>query len=118
MAKLLIISTQAPYVTSAAQDALEAALAASNVGVEVTFVFAQQGLYQLLSGQISTCVQRKSIEKQINVLPLYDIDAVYYIAEDMVDLKLSSQALTSTAESIDTKNFIELCAAANAILRF
>ena len=118
MAKLLIISTQAPYVTSAAQDALEAALAASNVGVDVTFVFAQQGLYQLLGDQDSTCVQRKSIEKQINVLPLYDIDAVYYIAEDMTDRKLSRQALTSTAESIDTNKFNELCAASTAILRF
>jgi tRNA 2-thiouridine synthesizing protein C len=86
--------------------------------VEVTFVFAQQGLYQLLDGQDSTCVQRKSIAKQINVLPLYDIDAVYYIAEDMIDLALSSQALTSTAESIDTNKFNQLCAVSNAILRF
>jgi tRNA 2-thiouridine synthesizing protein C len=49
---------------------------------------------------------------------LYDIDAVYYIAEDMIDLALSSQALTSTAESIDTNKFNQLCAVSNAILRF
>jgi tRNA 2-thiouridine synthesizing protein C len=118
MAKLLIISTQVPYATSAAQDALEAALAASNVGLDVTFVFAQQGLYQLLDGQDSSCVQKKSIVKQIKVLPLYDIDAVYYIIEDMTDLMLSSQALTLTAESIDTNKFNKLCADSNAILRF
>jgi len=118
MAKLLIISTQAPYVTSAAQDALEAALAASNVGVEVTFVFAQRGLYQLLNGQDSVRVQKKSIAKQIEVLPLYDIDAIYYVKEDISDRMLSSHALTLTAQSIDMHELNQLCAASNAILRF
>jgi tRNA 2-thiouridine synthesizing protein C len=116
--KLLIISTQPPYVASAAQDALEAALAASNIGIKVTFVFSQQGLYQLLDSQNSTSVNKRSIVKQINALPLYDIEDVYYAEEDMTDLMLSNQTLTPTANPIDTHAFHQLCAVSNAILRF
>ncbi|MFT6908604.1 MAG: tRNA 2-thiouridine synthesizing protein C [Glaciecola sp.] len=118
MTKLLIISTQPPYVASASQDALEAALAASNVGIKVTFVLSQQGLYQLLECQNSTSLQKRSIVKQINALPLYDIDAIYYVKDDMTDLMLSGQTLTSTAKPIDTDAFQHLCAVSNAILRF
>jgi tRNA 2-thiouridine synthesizing protein C len=118
MKKLLIISTRPPYVASTSQDALEAALAASNVGVEVTFVFSQQGLYQLLDGQNSTYLQKRSIAKQINALPLYAIEAIYYVKDDMTDLMLSSQTLASTAKPIGTDEFQQLCAASNAILRF
>jgi tRNA 2-thiouridine synthesizing protein C len=118
MTTLLIISAHPPYVDSAAQDALEAALAASNVGVEVTFVFSQQGLYQLLESQNSTYLQKRSIAKQIKALPLYDIEAIYYVKDDMADLMLSSQALTSVVKPIDTDALQRLCAASNAILRF
>jgi tRNA 2-thiouridine synthesizing protein C len=116
--KLLIISTQPPYVASASQDALEAALAASNSGIKVTFVFSQQGLYQLLKTQDSTYLQKRSIVKQINALPLYDIEAIYYVEEDMINLMLSSHTLTSTAKPIGTYAFQQLCAFSNAILRF
>jgi tRNA 2-thiouridine synthesizing protein C len=118
MTKLLIISTKPPYVDSASQDALEAALAASNVGVEVSFVFSQQGLYQLLESQNSTYLQKRSVLKQIKALPLYDIKAIYYVEEHMTDLMLSSQALTSVVTPIDTNALQQLCAASNAILRF
>ncbi|MFQ3206968.1 MAG: tRNA 2-thiouridine synthesizing protein C [Glaciecola sp.] len=118
MTKLLIISTQPPYVCSASQDALEAALAASNVGVEVIFVFSQQGLYQLLESQNSTYLQKRSIVKQIKALPLYDIEEIYYVKDDITELMLSSYALTSTAKPIDIDVLQQLCAASNAILRF
>jgi tRNA 2-thiouridine synthesizing protein C len=118
MTTLLIISTSPPYYNSAAQDALEAALAASNVGVDVTFVFAQQGLYQLLDTQDGTYLHKKSMAKQINVMPLYDIDAIYYIEDDMSSLNLTSDAMNSTASAISSIEFSRLCDSSAAVIRF
>jgi tRNA 2-thiouridine synthesizing protein C len=118
MTTLLIISTSPPYYNSAAQDALEAALAASNVGVEVTFVLAQQGLYQLLNTQDSTYLHKKSIAKQINVMPLYDIDAIYYIEDDMTSLNLTSDTIIDTASAISSIEFSRLCDSSAAVIRF
>ena len=118
MTTLLIISTSPPYYNSAAQDALEAALAASNVGVEVIFVFAQKGLYQLLDTQDSTYLHKKSIAKQINVMPLYDIEAIYYIEDDMASLNLNSDTMNDTASAISSIEFSRLCDSSAAVIRF
>lgn len=118
MTSLLIISTSPPYYNSAAQDALEAALAASNVGVEVTFVFAQQGLYQLLDTQDSAYLHKKSMAKQINVMPLYDIEAIYYIQDDMVSLNLSSDNMIDAASAISSIEFSQLCDSSATVIRF
>jgi tRNA 2-thiouridine synthesizing protein C len=118
MTTLLIISTSPPYYNSAAQDAIEAALAASNVGVEVTFVFAKQGLYQLHNKQDSTCFYKKSMAKQIKVLPLYDIEAIYYVEDDIAALVLSSDTIVGTAKPISRHAFSLLCESATAVIRF
>ncbi len=118
MTNLLIISTSPPYYNSAAQDALEAAIAASNVGVEVTFVFAQQGLYQLHDKQDNTYFHKKSMAKQIKVLPLYDIEAIYYVDDDLAPLMLSSDTIVGTAKPISSNAFSQLCESASAVIRF
>lgn len=118
MATLLIISSHAPYYTSDAQDALEAALAASNVGIEVTMVFTHKGLYQLLEEQESSSIRKKSIRKQLKVLPLYDIDGLYYIAEDASSLGLFKADLIGEVSPMDQTAFIQLCHSFDSVLRF
>jgi tRNA 2-thiouridine synthesizing protein C len=118
MSQLLIISTQAPYYSSAAQDALEAALAASNVGIEVAFVFQDDGVFQLLDGQNNAEVNKKSIAKQIKALPIYDIEPIFYLKESAITRGLSSESLSNTAEEINELDFTLLCASSSSILRF
>ncbi len=118
MTTLLIISSSPPYYTSAAQDALEAALSASNVGVEVTFVFVQLGLYQLLDKQDAIYLHKKSMAKQIKVMPLYDIERIFYVEDDITSLKLSSAAMIDTALPISSVEFSQLCNTSTAVIRF
>lgn len=118
MAKLLIISSQAPYFTSGAQDALEAALAASNVGVEVSYVFCHKGIYQLLTEQNSGVIEKKSILKQIKVLPLYDVNRLYFIKEDARSLCVRESDLYSEVKPLALNELTDLCNSYDAILRF
>lgn len=118
MAKLLIISTQLPYYSSHAQDAIEAALAASNVGVEVSFVFMNEGVYQLLNAQNNGIIEKKSILKQIKAFPLYDIDDICYVEKDIIDRSILPESLSDVACAISIERFQRLCASADAVLRF
>lgn len=74
---MLVISTQAPYHSSSAIDAIEAALAASNVGLQVQFVLQGDGVYQLSEAQKPDAISHKNISKQLKALPLYDIEDIY-----------------------------------------
>lgn len=74
---LLIVSTKAPYHTSSSVDALEAALAASNVGIDTRILFQSDGVYQLLDAQAPAQIAHKSIFKKLSSLPLYDIEHIY-----------------------------------------
>ncbi|MBF7072846.1 DsrE family protein [Glaciecola sp. MH2013] len=117
---LLIISTHAPYVSSHAQDALEAALAASNVGVEVSFVLTGLGCNQLTvndSMGSSNFIERKSIPKQLKVLPLYDIDKLFYFCRESF-LSESATGSLDLFKYINEKSFAELVNQHRHILRF
>lgn len=94
---ILVNSTQAPYSRSNANDAFEAALGASNIGIKVKLVFSGLGQYQLISNQQADKIKRKNILKRISSLPLFDVEDIYLLAStvateqldlDMFDVKL------------------------------
>lgn len=76
-AYLLIVSTKPPYHSSAAVDAFEAALAATNVGLEVKILFLHDGVYQLIDTQYPQAIGHKNIYKKIMSLPLFDVEDIY-----------------------------------------
>jgi tRNA 2-thiouridine synthesizing protein C len=90
MAYILIQTTAAPYSTSLGIDALEAAFAATNIGLRVKFVFIDDGIYQLLNHQQSQAIGHKSLAKKLSALPLFDIEDIYVCAhsarERQIDL--------------------------------
>jgi tRNA 2-thiouridine synthesizing protein C len=94
-AYLLIITTHAPYHTSAAADALEAALAASNVGIDTRVLFQSDGVYQLLNLQQAEAIKHKNIFKKLSALPLFDVEHIYVDSSslDARKLKLSQGAI-------------------------
>nr|WP_206663266.1 DsrE family protein [Ningiella ruwaisensis] len=80
---MLIISTHAPYHSSFAMDAYEAALGATNVGLEVRFLFQGNGVFQLLSAQTPAGIQHKNMAKKLKALPLFDIEDIYVCSKSV-----------------------------------
>jgi tRNA 2-thiouridine synthesizing protein C len=72
-----IQTNAAPYSTGKAIDAYEAALGATNIGLHVKFVFANDGVYQLLSNQQPELISHKSIAKKLSALPLFDVEDIF-----------------------------------------
>lgn len=115
MNDLLIITSKAPYSSNSANDALDAALAASNVGLSVSVLFEGMGVFQLLCNQHKDETINQSIEKRINVLPMYDIDDLFYFSKD----KLFSEAdLLPIASPICHETMLDTIKAHKHVLRF
>jgi tRNA 2-thiouridine synthesizing protein C len=107
---LLVINTKAPYHTSAAQDAFEAALAASNVGLEVRVLFDEDGVYQLVETQSPEVISHKNMFKKLCSFPLFDVEKIYVNDTALLNrgISLESDKLESTRlESEQVKTLIK-----------
>jgi sulfur relay (sulfurtransferase) DsrF/TusC family protein len=75
----LILVTQPAYRSRSSHETLEAIMSLALFDVEHKVVFFEQGLTWLTQNQQPS--QAKSIEKQINALPMYDSEELYYVSE-------------------------------------
>lgn len=99
--KLLLIVRQAPYGSSLARAAIDAALAAAAFDQPVSLLFMGEGILQLLPDQDSSALGVKNLGKLLASLPLYDIDKVYVDAESMQRLGVAQSQLAMPAELLD-----------------
>jgi tRNA 2-thiouridine synthesizing protein C len=115
---IVIQTTQAPYSTSASIDAFEAALAATNIGLQVVYIFVANGVFQLQGGQQNNAIKHKSVYKKLSALPLFDIECLFAqssaLSENMVDLA----EVPLDIRTIDDHQIIELCKQAKHVLVF
>ena len=115
---LLIISSKAPYHSSAAMDAFEAALAASNVGMEVKFLFQHDGVFQLLHGQDSTAIEHKSMYKKLSALALFDVEDIYVCKASIESRGLRLTQNDIKCSFIAPSELVSLTQAAQQVLVF
>lgn len=108
MDKLLLINRRGPAQGNNAREALDIALAYAVFDIEVALYFTDDGVFQLLEGQEAELVGKKSLNKQMQALPLYDIDKIYVDETALQERGLSPENLSVTAEIIDTERAREL----------
>ena len=103
MSYLLIISTRAPYHSSSAIDAYEAALAATNMGVSVKFLFMGDGAYQIENKQAPEQIGHKNLFKKLKALPLFDVEDIYAHVSSMQGTALRTLTDESLSNAKDDK---------------
>lgn len=75
--KLLFIIRHAPYGSSLSKDALDAVLAASAYGQDLSVLFMDDGVFQLLKNQDSKAIEQKNFAAMLPALGLYEIENIY-----------------------------------------
>lgn len=80
---VLILNQRGPYSSSAARDSLDVALTCSIFEMPVSLAFCGDGIYQLLKQQQPKLIGAKNLESMLSALPMYDIETIYVVAEDM-----------------------------------
>lgn len=91
--KILLISRHAPYGNSTAREALDTALAASVYDQDISVLFMDDGIFQLLKNQHSQLIDQKNIASTIPALPLYGIENIYVHQNSMDERAISIEEL-------------------------
>lgn len=85
---LLFVCRHAPYGNSLAREALEAILAAGSFEQNVSVLFMDDGVLQLITGQQPDAIEQKNHESMLNALPMYDVERLYADTDALARYKL------------------------------
>ena len=110
--KILFISRHAPYGSSLAKEALDAILAASAYDQELSILFMDDGVFQLLKNQNSYAIAQKSFASMLPALELYDINNIY-----IHDESLKARGITTHDLVLDDTQILDNAAVSRLLLR-
>ncbi|WP_432695224.1 sulfurtransferase complex subunit TusC [Marinobacterium sp. YM272] len=115
---ILIIVRSAPYGSSAAKDALDAALTCSVFETPVTLLFLDDGVYELLKGQQPDEIGQKNLNSLQQSLPLYDIERLCVSRRALTERGLTPEQLILPVESVNAKAVSALLSQHTHVLSF
>lgn len=106
---ILIIQRHAPYGSSLAREGIDFALTSAAYEQNISILFSGDGVFQLLDNQNSKNIQLKNHKGALEALPLYDIEQLYVVKEDLESRNISETDIISIANIItraDSKQLI------------
>lgn len=106
--KLLFVFQKPPHSTTACKEGLDALLAASAFGQDVSVLFSGDGIYQLLKHQDPAAIGRKHTLPIFDALDLYDIESLFASEEDFNQRSLEPDQLSIPVTLLSTTKVSEL----------
>lgn len=91
--KFMYMNRKAPYGTIYALESLEVVLIAAAFDQDVSLVFADDGVYQLMKGQDTEDIGMKNFSPTYSALGDYDIKKIYIEKESLEERGLSLEDL-------------------------
>ena len=130
--KFMYVNRKAPYGTIYALESLEVVLIAAAFDQQVSLVFMDDGVYQLMKSQDTDDIEMKNFSPTYSALGDYDIKTIYVDTESLSERGLSAddlQALVyededddwkekSAMHFVDRKKLAEIMAEQDVILSF
>lgn len=119
MKKILFVSRQAPYGNSSAREALDALLAASAYDQDLSILFMDDGVFQLVAGQNPKVIQQKNLGASLQALELYGIENIYIQRESLEKRGLTATNLAiEKVQIVDSEQIKQLMSQQDQILSF
>lgn len=106
--KILLISRHAPYGSNTAREAIDAALAASIYDQDLSILFMDDGVFQLLREQNAQGISQKNIAAILSSLPLYGVENIYVHQESLTQRCITHNELA--LEDLKLLSSIEITA--------
>ena len=98
--KILIIQRAAPYGSSLAREGLDYVLTSAAYDQDISLLFLGDGVFQLLKNQHSNDINLKPQGSALEILPLYDIDKIYAVKEDLQERNILEKDLTLNIKAL------------------
>ena len=114
----MLVNRRAPHGTIYALEALEVALVAGAFEQDVSLVFADDGVYQLINGQNTEFVGLKDFARAYRVIEDYDIRKLYVEQESLRARGLTADDLLVQAEVVDEQRLGELMGEQDVVLSY
>lgn len=118
MKKFMFVNRKAPYGTIYALESLEVVLIAATFDQDVSLVFVDDGVYELVKGQDTAGTGIKNHSKTYRALDGYDVEKLYVERESMAARGLGEDDLIVDVEWLSTAQMAELMAAQDVVLSF
>jgi tRNA 2-thiouridine synthesizing protein C len=118
MKKFMFVNRKPPYGTIYALESLEVVLIAATFDQDVSLVFADDGVYELVKGQDTKGTGIKNHSKTYRALEGYDVEKLYVERESLEARGLGEDDLIVDVEVLSTAAMADLMAEQDVVLSF
>ncbi|MCB2020872.1 MAG: sulfurtransferase complex subunit TusC [Burkholderiaceae bacterium] len=118
MKKFMFVNRRAPYGTIFALESLEVVLIAATFDQDVSLVFLDDGVYELVKGQDTQGIGIKNHSKTYRALEGYDVEKLFVERESMDARGLSEDDLIVPVEVLGSAEMAALMAEQDVVLSF
>ena len=116
--KFMFVNRKAPYGTIYALESLEVVLIAATFDQDVSLVFIDDGVYELLKGQQTKDIGIKNFSPSYRALEGYDVEKLYVDRSSLERRGLSEKDLLVPVQVLGTQAMGELMEQQDVILNF
>ncbi|MBE7420308.1 MAG: sulfurtransferase complex subunit TusC [Ideonella sp.] len=118
MKKFMFVNRKAPYGTIYALESLEVVLIAATFDQDVSLVFVDDGVYQLVKGQDTKATGIKNFSPTYRALEGYDVEKLYAERESLAARGLAEADLLVPVQVLSSAELADLMAAQDVVLSF
>ena len=118
MKKFMFVNRKAPYGTIYALESLEVVLIAATFDQDVSLVFVDDGVYELVKGQNSKAIGIKNFSPTYRALEGYDVEKLYVERESLQARGLTEADLLVPVEVLSSRQMAALMAEQDVVLSF
>lgn len=116
MKKVAIIFNQTPHGNAKGREALDLALALSDIN-QISVFFIGEGVFHLLANQQPDKILMRDYIATLAMLGLYDIDDIYVCSTSLANYKLTEQPLVIDAKAVTKETIASLLVTYDTILQ-
>ena len=116
--KFMFLNRKAPYGTVYALEALEVVLISAAFDQDVSMVFVDDGVYELVKGQNTKAIDVKNFSPTYRALEGYDIEKLYVDDESLKARGLTTESLLVPVEVLNAAQIAELMDQQDVVISF
>ncbi len=118
MKKFMFVNRKPPFGTIYALESLEVVLIAATFDQDVSLVFLDDGVFELVKGQNSKAIGIKNHSPSYRALDGYDVEKLYVERESMQARGLAEADLLVPVQVLSSAEMGELMAEQDVVLSF
>ena len=116
--KFMFVNRKAPYGTVYALEGLEVVLISAAFDQDVSLVFLDDGVYDLVKGQNTKGIEVKNFSPTYRALEGYDIEKLYVERESLAARGLTQDNLIVPVEVLSAADLSELMGQQDVVISF